>query len=131
MFVIIKRGRLLNMRFALIWFLFDDNKHIYIRLNVFVNILFYFSQIKYLLNKINITDFEFKRIFYSNKYLLQLRIVQFQASTITIQLWLQLHHISYLQFTSLHITHTHISIFNCIPVWIQHLSNLQKYSLTQ
>ena len=52
------------MRFALIWFLFDDNKHIYIRLNVFVNILFYFHRLnKYLLNKLDNTDFEFKRIF--------------------------------------------------------------------
>ena len=61
-----------------------------------------------MLNKINNTEFEFKRIFYSNEYLLHLWIVQFQALTITIQLWLQLHHISHLQFTSLHITHTRI-----------------------
>lgn len=40
MFIIIKRGRLQNI---LVYDFFDDNKHIYIHLNIFVIVLFYFS----------------------------------------------------------------------------------------
>ena len=65
---------------------------------------------KYLLNKINNTEFEFKRIFYSNKYLLQFWIVyKFKLSLFTIQLWYKFNYITILHIiTSLHITHTHI-----------------------
>ena len=83
---------------------------------------------KYLLNKINNTEFEFKRIFYSNKYLLQFWIVyKFKLSLFTIQLWYKFNYITILhQHLTTYYSHSYF-VFNFkSSFWIQHLSKSAK-----
>ena len=100
---------------------------------------------KYLLNKINYTEFEFE--FKQNKlhsFWIQTNILFKQIFITILNSTNSSSHYSLYNFDTnsitshfiftVHLTtyHSHsYFVFNCIPVWIQHLNNLQKYFQTQ